>query len=312
VVAAGAAPSAGTALAGGWSSVHVQFQTHVQLPRGAMAGAFAHAPSQFHTQVHSLGTEEERALGSVGLAAAAAGVDALPVDAVAAGVDALPLDAVAAGVEAASLEAVALGAEAVSSEAAATADSLGAGGADSLELAGAPESPAGEGEAEAVAVWEAVGAVVGCGAAASETAAGCSVAGRGAAAAAEEGAAAAGFDPAAAGDSAAGFEGVSCVVAGVGVAVPCVTAPSSPGLSIRTETFTLPGAVWTTAPESPGLSTRTETLTLAGAAISSARAGAHASVPTAPRRSRHRRRTRAPAIAPSMPPNAGDDPCNRR
>jgi hypothetical protein len=33
-------------------SSQVQFQTQVQLVRGAAAGAVAHAPFQFHTQVH--------------------------------------------------------------------------------------------------------------------------------------------------------------------------------------------------------------------------------------------------------------------
>jgi hypothetical protein len=146
-----------------------------------------------------------------------------------------------------------------------------------------------------------------------------------------------------------------------------VTAPSSPGLSTRTETLTLAGPAWAlpavaltppvalalpppavlaltppaalapallacvTEPFSPGLSTRTETFTLAGcvcpataapvaaataAVASSARAaGAREKTTMAantPRSSVRRSRSWAPVIAHFMPPSRARDPCNHR
>src|SRR5919197_183824 len=44
---------------GGAAAVQDQFQTHVHSLRGAIVGASAHAPFQFHTQVQWSGTEEE-------------------------------------------------------------------------------------------------------------------------------------------------------------------------------------------------------------------------------------------------------------
>ena len=128
-------------------SSHVQFQTQVQLVRGA-AGAVAHAPFQFHTQVHWSGAPEVRVVSSG--VAVAAGVDASSLAAVALGGEGELVEAAAAGVVAASLEAVAAGVEAASlgaaagdgaaGLAAAGAGSVGAGaagcGAGSLGVAG--------------------------------------------------------------------------------------------------------------------------------------------------------------------------------
>ena len=143
-----------------------------------------------------------------------------------------------------------------------------------------------------------------------------------------------------------------------------VTAPSSPGLSTRTETLTLAGPAWAlpalaltppaalalvplaltppaalapallawvTEPFSPGLSTRTETFTLADCACSamaapvaaataaegsSARAaGARRSTTaatSAPGGRVRRNTSRAPVIGHFMPPSAARNPCNHR
>ena len=130
-----------------------------------------------------------------------------------------------------------------------------------------------------------------------------------------------------------------------------VTAPSSPGLSTRTETLTLAGPAWAlpalaltppaalapallacaTVPFSPGLSTRTETFTLAGCACSATAAPVAAATAaeassaraagamrkttvatSAPSRALRRNRSWTPAIARFMPPSGARVPCNHR
>src|SRR5919197_6315883 len=103
---------------GGAGSVQDQFQTHVHSLRGAIVGASAHAPFQFHTQVQWSGTDEEGS--SVEAGADSVGVsesDARDGEAVAVGVVAASCEAVAVGVVAASCEAVAVAVVAASCEA---------------------------------------------------------------------------------------------------------------------------------------------------------------------------------------------------
>jgi hypothetical protein len=295
-IAAGAEP-----VVGAWSLLpQVQFQTQVQLPLGAMVGASAQAPFQFHTQVHSSGAPGVRGASAEGEAVAGEAVS-FGVGVLAGGrEERVSLDAVAAAVVAVAVEAAALaagGEGGLSLEVA-----LGVEAASLAAVAAGVEAASLEAVAAGVATWPLGAEGAGLGASAAGAGADSGAAGVGAGALAG----------AAGDDSPSGLVAAWPLALTPPVELACVTAPSSPGLSTRTETFTLPSATWMTGPLSPGLSTRTETLTLPGAATSSARAGPAASTTSAPVRRAHRRRRRVPAIAGSMPPNRADDPCNRR
>jgi hypothetical protein len=332
----GDGPSPGVAAGPGAPSEQVQFHTHVQPERVETFGASTHAPFQFHTQVQVSGAPDASAESGPVLAA---GVDAPPPSADAAGVDAPVSLTVAAGAETVVLETLTPGAVTVSPSTVtpgALTLSPPALAGELCVLAGlccvGVAEAAGVDAPSCVAVAAGVDTLC-CVAAAAGVEAPPSLDAVPLAAAPP-----AVFVCVTAPSSPALFTRTETLtLAGPAWAPPAVALTPPGALTPSVETLAPPAALapallaCVTVPFSPGLSTRTETFTLAGCACcamaapeaaaaaaeaSSARAAGAQMSTTSPSRipsgSTRRNGSKAPAIAHFMPPDGARDPCNHR